>query len=689
MSWYNGHLMLKTHFSSRTVPFALLILCLLSFGLLIPLLGLYWDDWPAIMTIRLFGVNEFWDFYRSERPFSAWTFIVTAPLLGSRPIIWHIFTLILRWLTILGMWWTLRGLWPNRMREVTWMAFLFAIYPAFIQQPVAVAFSQHWMSYALYFLSVAAMIYSIRRPRWFWPLTFLAILASAVEMLTMEYFIGLELLRPVILWFLFADRPIGNSRRILSVIAHWSPYLIILIGVIVWRFKFATSLVEDPNQPTMIYSLLSQPISTITRLFQLFIQDLTNNLIGVWYVTIEPTQFNNIDRRILFSLAIGILVALLAIFYLRRLETIDESDPQLEEGHWMKQALAIGLLASFLGPLPVWLTDRQALYGLYGSRFALAALFGLSILVVLFLEWLTPRRLPKIILIGVLIGAAAGYHLRTATSYYRSSLKQNNFFWQLSWRAPYIEPGTAILSNDELFSYVGRLSTSMALNLLYPLSSSSPNLDYWFLELEKDVPQLAIPKFLRGKSLKETFRHYIFSGSSLDNLAIYYTDPVGRCLWVLSPEDIDNPVLPTHLRSILPVSNLSRIEPTQKDADYPPVEFFGQEPEHTWCFYYQKADLARQYRDWSKVLALWEQAQSRGYSPNNPHEMIPFIEAEAFSGNWEAALERTNAALTLDPEFSLRLCQVWDKIVANTIVPLEFTSRLEQLKTSMNCSARQ
>src|SRR3990172_259447 len=169
---------LKVPFTSRTVPLAILLLCLLSFGLLIPFLGLYWDDWPAIMTIRLFGVNEFWDFYRSERPFSAWTFVVTALLLGTRPIVWHIFTLMVRWLTVLGMWYALRGIWPRRIREVTWIAFLFTIYPAFSQQPVAVAFSQHWMSYSLYFLSLVAMIYAIRRPRWSWPLTLLAVFTS-------------------------------------------------------------------------------------------------------------------------------------------------------------------------------------------------------------------------------------------------------------------------------------------------------------------------------------------------------------------------------------------------------------------------------------------------------------------------------------------------------------------------------
>ena len=87
---------------------------------------------------------------------AAWTYILTTPFLGTAPINWHVFTLLLRWLAVLGMWWALRGLWPNKTRQVTWMALLFAVYPVFFQQPIAVAYSQHFITYALFFLSDAA-----------------------------------------------------------------------------------------------------------------------------------------------------------------------------------------------------------------------------------------------------------------------------------------------------------------------------------------------------------------------------------------------------------------------------------------------------------------------------------------------------------------------------------------------------
>jgi hypothetical protein len=69
-----------------------------------PLVGLFWDDWPIVLAARLQGVSAFWEYYRLERPFSAWTYVVTIPILGTTPLVWNIFTLLLRWLTVVGMW---------------------------------------------------------------------------------------------------------------------------------------------------------------------------------------------------------------------------------------------------------------------------------------------------------------------------------------------------------------------------------------------------------------------------------------------------------------------------------------------------------------------------------------------------------------------------------------------------------
>jgi len=73
------------NFSPRSVPLLFLLLTIVAFGLLIPFLGFYFDDWPVIWLTKT-GAN-FWEFYRYDRPFSAWTYVVTTPILGTTP--WH------------------------------------------------------------------------------------------------------------------------------------------------------------------------------------------------------------------------------------------------------------------------------------------------------------------------------------------------------------------------------------------------------------------------------------------------------------------------------------------------------------------------------------------------------------------------------------------------------------------------
>lgn len=677
--------MMKKYLTIRTVPAALLLVCILAFGLLIPWLGFYFDDWPVITLARLQPVSAFWKFYSFDRPFSAWTFILTIPLLGTRPLVWHIFTLIIRWIAVILMWWTLKGIWPRQSRAVTWMAILFAIYPVFDQQPIAVAYNQHWMIYALFFLSMGLMVQANRRPKWFIPLTGMSLLTAAIHMASMEYFIGLELLRPYVLWIILQEKIPNNRQRISAALKQWLPYLLILIVYVVYRLFFFKLGGSDPNNPALLYNLVSQPISASIHLIQIAFQDFINLIASSWYRTVDPVSFDLTDRSVLFSLAISLIAGVLTVIYLLRLRE-EENSQSDQPSKWVREAFFLGILAILLGPLPVWLTGRQATTStIYGGRFALAAMFGASIFLIALLEWFTPHRARQAILLGLLVGLAVGFHLRNATVYYKAWLSQTQFYWQLHWRAPQIEPGTAILSDNELFPYMGRASTALVLNLLYPSQDSSTNLPYWFFELYHDIGAAQTPKLERGKTLTGEFRSFNFTGNSLDSLAIFYKPGAGRCLWVLSPEDVDNPDLSDITRSALPATNLSRILEEPVSPDYPPVSIFGAEPEHTWCYYFERADLARQYGQWQQVVQLGKQAKQHGYSPENQQEWIPFIEAYAHTAQWETAFRKTEDIYNSNPDLAPRLCNLWQRI-QNDVPPPSGQAGLEPLFNEMNCS---
>ncbi len=240
--------------NDRAIPFALSFITFIGFGLLIPWLGFYWDDWPVIYLTKTQGTAGFWDFYQYDRPFSAWTYVLFTPLLGTTPLAWHIFTFLLRWLTAVFLWGSLRQVWANKPLQVFWVAVLFAVAPIFTQQSVAVAYSQHWLCYLLFFCSVYFMLRALRETRKFYFFTVLAVFTSLVQMFTMEYFLGLELLRPVILWFYFHEREPGASAQGIfkRVAASGWIYVVLLLVYVIWRMFFLRLADVDPNRPELL-----------------------------------------------------------------------------------------------------------------------------------------------------------------------------------------------------------------------------------------------------------------------------------------------------------------------------------------------------------------------------------------------------------------------------------------------------
>jgi hypothetical protein len=361
---------------SLLFPLALLGLLIISFGLLIPTLGFYWDDWPVLLTHKLLGSEGLWQFYTFDRPISAWTYVITLPVLGYNPPAWHIFTLLLRWSTCLGLWLTLRGIWPSRARQAALVTALFAVYPIFTQQPIAVAYSQHWITYLLFFVSMAAMVYAVRRPRLFWPLTSLSLLTAALHLATMEYFAGLELVRPLVLWLALANESALPRQRLVRTLRSFIPYLVVLLGFVLWRLFLLEIPGEDVNRPTLLLGLLQTPLTSVQRLLQIILQDGAYTLITTWARLLDPSLLEFSRTMLLFWLAALVTVVSAYIFFsfYRRADAEDHPNDR-----WPHQAMFLGLAIILLGTLPVWLSDRQMTSGLYADRFGLPAMFGAAL----------------------------------------------------------------------------------------------------------------------------------------------------------------------------------------------------------------------------------------------------------------------------------------------------------------------
>ncbi len=230
---------------------------------------------------------------------------------------------------------------------------------------------------------------------------------------------------------------------------------------------------------------------------------------------------------------------------------------------------------------------------------------------------------------------------------------------------------------------MGEYPTSMALNLMYPQGSTEEYVGFWFFPMRKHFSH-RLDEVLNGMELYATSASFAFDTYSWNNLVLHYR-PGDHCLWVLSPVDAENPILPDITRRAASISNLDRIMSTDSPA-YPPTDIFGSEPPLDWCYFYQKGDLSRQLQDWEAVTRFWEQARAAGFSPDSGVEYAPFIEGLAHGADWGSAVGLTQAALEENPKLAPYLCALWQRIAASTADSSPRQAALGSVRFTLDCA---
>ncbi|HAE59287.1 MAG TPA: hypothetical protein DCG54_07210 [Anaerolineae bacterium] len=672
---------ISTRLRPNSVPGPLLLvgIALAAFGTLIPWLGFYQDDWHHLYYFSQEGIDGLQRFlFFDSRPLA---FLVYAPLfsiLGVHPLGWHLFTLAMRILIALVFLQVANLLWPQTRHENIIIAALFLIYPAFMLQPMAVMFALHWAMYLFYILSIWLMLLALRTPRYFVPLTVAALLLQAFQLLMLEYFVGLELLRPVLLFL--ALRAESGHKRWISTLRAWIPYLVVTVVYIIFRLSFGALFEHDRNAPRVLLGLINQPVQTLLYLLQSGFEDFAEILVTAWYDTFNPTLFD--FERISTPFIWGVVIALVALLW-RGLGRLREENTQIPTG-WRGEMILVGALAILFGVLPGWAIGKTVHTSnpLWNDRFAMASLFGAAMVWVAVIHAFVHDPRSRNLLFSLMIALSVGAHLRIGLSYKQAWEKQTQFYWQLYWRAPAIQPGTAFIADSEFLTYMGNYPTAFALNTLYPKQTTFGQVDFWLLTSGENVPRW--DDFRTGASLTGVKYASTFEASSRDSLAILFEPESMQCLWILRPQDTAHQTLPAMTYEFLPASNLNQIN-TFPDAWKPAQAIFGTEPAHTWCYTYQKADLARQTGDWPEIIRLWEQALERGYGPKNTFEYMPFIEAYARSDDWKTAETMTIRANKITEKARHPLCALWQQLNAETSSTIAREESSAKIQDKLDC----
>ncbi len=647
----------------------LLITAILAYGLLLPQLGFYWDDLPMSWIRYQLGFDAMTQYFSNNRPVWALLYQITTRIFPQEPIYWQVFALFWRWLGATTLWAVAKQLFPKREKFALILSLLFLLYPGFNQQWASYLYSHFFI--VLFFFLIS--FYLMLRGR-----TIPAMIFSALNLWMMEYFFVLELVRPLVIWISLLEESLTTKERFARTFKLWMPYLAVFVLAVLSRIFIFNNQVYE-------FSLTEQfakaPLDTITLLLKNIFSSLWSVTGGAWLQVFQfPNSLVDGPRTIAIYLLVVMAVAGLILFKLLRQDAVKEGGAAGGASHPVRWIIFLGVVLLLLGGPPFWLTNVPVSLGFPANRASLSFMLGVSFIFAGLLEFI-PYKI-KYAFVVVMVALAAGRQFLWANEFRRDWTAHKNMFWQLSWRAPGLEKNTIILINEELTYYADN-SLGAALNWIYASQNHTNVIDF-ILFYPTNRLGASLPELQADVPVNYDYLAGTFSGNTSQAVVLYYAPP--RCLRVLDPEiDSINRLIPdeTFLRD---AASLSSTVPILSEQTSQMPEVYYPEPVHGWCYFFQKADLARQMGDWETVTHLGDAAFSLDDYPNDPVERFVFIEGYAHNGDLEKAVEYSVDSYKVSKNYvGPLLCKLWDRIERETENTPELLETLAKVREKFAC----
>jgi hypothetical protein len=445
------------------------------------------------------------------------------------------------------------------------------------------------------------------------------VILSAFYILIYEALVGMEVVRLLLLWFIFYQQGRNWKENIRSSLMNAVPYFLFAISFVYWRIF----LFESTRKATSVDGLIGN-FTSLHGLIGLLIEtgkDLVETPIFAWAVPLY--QFSNqVEyQELLVALGLALLIMLAgAGYYLFAWKLGEVQDGT--EAELSRDLLILGMIIVFVTTLPIIAAGRNASFGGAGwDRYTYQSVLGVALFVGGIIFYAFKGRMRWILLGALLMSGVVTQFL--SASYYRDFWKiEREAWWQLSWRAPQIEDGTTlVVALPSGYGLAEEYEVWGPANLIYqpegPLKLPGQIMfdEIWLeLLLRTQEERLVRDTF----TIPRDYGRVIILSESSPNI----------CLHVLDGKRLEQSVTEarTDVRFIAKYSDVGLIDVSGPQVN-PPPEIFGSEPPHAWCYFYQKMDLARQTGDWQLVVDLAGEAESLGENPVDVSEWMPLLEA--------------------------------------------------------------
>ncbi len=662
------------------LPFLLFVLAVLSFGIFIPFLGFYSDDWTFVWLAHRLGPASTMLHYISNRPFLGFLSIPILAVLGDTPWHYQVFALLSRFCSAVVLVWLIRLIWPEQKRLGIFAATICLLYPGLTAWPVALMTGEHYyLVFSIFLLSLCFSFLAIRQieHRRLWQP--LAWLFSLLNLLFSEYYFFLELTRPIFFWIIFSETIPSPKEKLRRVIIDFGPFLIEFCLILLWRMKYFPNQ-QGWYQIVFFDELFTDPIRTLLDLLSRVARDvytvLGPGMIGRFGIPDVLTE----GRFVLLLFPIALLAALITIVCLF---IFIQKDTQLS-GSGIRKNLPIvllGVICLLMAGPAFWVANISPSLPITHSRFFLPFTLGVSLLFAGLLNSI-PKRVYPILLLSMFVCVATGSNFRMGNQYRIDWKIQQRLFLNITWRIPSLPAHTLIISNEIPGYSTSNTYLTTIINWLYDTSPEPDIVEDYYWEFINNTRILN--DMTENTIIREQFRALWFSAALEDVLVLDYDN---GCLVVLDPEiDEYNPLLSEELRQLSVFSHPEIINTDPAELNW--IQFlFSDEILQDWCYYYSQAEVYAQQGDWDTVVQIYNENDTvipMDYSM--ARFFIVFIEGFAHTGQMERARDLTDEVIQNNQYSIEMMCHVWQRIEADDSISPSSSFSPSEILTELGCS---
>jgi hypothetical protein len=638
-------------------PIILFLLAVLSYGLMIPFLGIYSDDWTFLWITQRFGISALMFHYLTNRPF---LWFISAPMMviiGNSPWKYVVLFILARIAGALSIHWLLKLVWPQNKTLGVLAALIFLLYPGYTVWPEAILSSRHMILFLMVFCSFSFSLLSVHKVehRRLWMA--LAITLGVLNQLVSDYFLCLEFIRPFLIFFSYSDGNISSKQKMRQIMYQCGPLWIVFCLVMYWRL-FCFPNLESWYRIDFFSNLQQAPLPFLMGCIEQILRDLWTvlgpgmlGLFGIPHISSE-------GRPVLIMFAAGILAAGLIVLSRRRL--FPDWDQTNRKGNY--SVIIIGfLLMVFAGPV-FWVVGIPLSINFSGTRFILPFLAGACLIFAGLINLLPAKRI-MVAAVALWVGVAVAANLRTANFYRNDWTIQQRLLTEITLRIPDIESGTMVVSEEIPTILPSSTFLSAYLNWVYAQDSYGfPGAEYFFAYIAHDSGDVTPENIQTSYNILNA---YPFRGSSSHILGLTY---INDCLVVLDPQiDIVNPYIAANIQQLSAFAHPDQILPNRVPI---PSDLVGVQNDGSifpWCLSFLEADLAGQYKQWETVTQIADASLSEFPQTSSMGRFfVVFIEGFAFTGRLSDAVDLTSQTINFDPATNEMMCRVWDRIILET-----------------------